>query len=288
MQILALGPVRGSAELQDLLAGLSQALPGRIELVESDPPAPDPSQPLLLPYLAPHRLLERHGSTAETLERAWSLYGELGRHRSDPLRSAPALPVNLEHCAVPQLVGWLVQPDAPIAAEGPPPAPDPDALLALLTSQFLRHQPAVIGAYAALDPGGDSYLEHLQRLTSPAQLLLAFAELRLLEADLAEQQRQLQQERLDLGHVLDDRDLLSRQLNELHAGFETFHAQASSDAEKLAWHRARRAELELTLKLQQKDLEALTRQVKEQASLIERSATASEQMMQLLAAALAD
>ena len=54
------------------------------------------------------------------------------------------------------------------------------------------------------------------------------------------------------------------------------------------WNRKRREELELTLKLQQKDLEDLARQVRDQSSLIQRSAAASGQMMQLLAAALAD
>lgn len=88
--------------------------------------------------------------------------------------------------------------------------------------------------------------------------------------------------------MLEDRDLLARQLNELNAGFEAFYEQASSDAGKLDWNRKRRAELELTLQLQQRELEALARQVKDQASLIQRSAAASETIMQLLAGALAD
>lgn len=287
MQILALGPVDGLDELLTLVEALQQALPEQVELVTGDPAGVDPGRALLLPYLPPHRLLQRYGSSAEALTDVWSLYGLLVQQSSDDRRRVPSLPVNLERAAVPQLVGWLVQPDKPFVAELLPAAPQPDPLLALLTLHLLNEQPEVLTAYAALDTGTDSYREDLQGFCTPSQLLTAFAHLRDLEADLADQQQRLQQERLDLAHVVDDRDLLARQLNELHASFEAFDEQASSDAGKLEWNRKRRGELELTLKLQQKELELLARQVREQASLIQRSAAASEQMMQLLAGALA-
>jgi hypothetical protein len=288
MQILSLLPFRGCPELQGLVDDLALALPNRLQLLDEDSGAPDLGQPLLLPYLAPHRLLEQHGSTPETLARAWSAYEELGRYRADAQRRIPALPVNLERLDSPQLVAWLVNPGQPLAAQALPAAPQPDPLAALLTRRLLGDQPAVNAAYGALDPEADSYFDTLQHLCSSAHLLLAFSNHRLLEADLAEQQHRLEQERSNLGHLSDDHDLLARQLNELHAGFETFHEKASSDAGKLDWNRKRREELELTLKLQQKDLEDLARQVRDQSSLIQRSAAASGQMMQLLAAALAD
>ena len=288
MQILSLLPFRGSPELQGLVDDLALALPNCLQLLDEDSGPPDLGQPLLLPYLAPHRLLEQHGSTPETLARAWSAYGELGKYRADARRSIAALPVNLERFDSPQLVAWLVNPGQPLAAHSLPAAPQPQPLAALLTRRLLGDQPAVNAAYAALDPEADSYFETLQKLCSSAHLLSAFSNHRRLEADLAEQQHRLEQERSNLGHLSDDHDLLARQLNELHAGFETFYEKASSDAGKLDWNRKRREELELTLKLQQKDLEDLARQVRDQSSLIQRSAAASEQMMQLLAAALAD
>lgn len=287
MQILALWPFRGAPELQVLVDGLTRALPDRIQLLDSDGAAPDPEQPLLLPYLAPHRLLLQHGSSSATLARAWNGYGELGQHLRDPRRPTPALVVNLERLHVPQLVGRLLESDQSLAPEVLPAAPQPDPLTALLTLRLLSAHPGVTAAHAALETEASSYLESLERLCTPEQLLTAFAQHRLLEADLAEQQDRLEQEREDLGHVLEDRDLLARQLNELHAGFEAFYEKASGDAGKLDWNRKRRTELELSLQLQQRELEALARQVKEQATLIQRSAAASEQMMQLLAGALA-
>lgn len=288
MQILSLLPFRGSSELQGLVDDLAVALPNLMQLLDEDSAAPDLGQPLLLPYLPPHRLLEQHGSSPETLARAWSSYGELGKFLVDARRSIPALPVNLEGLDSPQLVAWLVNPGQPLGAKLPLAAPQPDPLAALLTRRLLGEQPEVNAAYAALDPAASSYFETLQHSCSSAHLLSAFSNHRLLEADLAEQQQRLEHERSNLGHLPEDHDLLARQLNELHAGFETFHEKASSDAGKLDWNRKRREELELTLKLQQKDLEDLARQVREQSSLIQRSAAASEQMMQLLAAALAD
>ena len=286
MQILALRPFRGAPELQELLAGLAMALPDLIQLVTDDSPAPDLTRPLLLPYLAPHRLLESHASSPDAL--LWSVYAELRHHRGDPRRSAPALAVNLERFEVARLVGWLLEPDQPSTADVLPPIPPPDPLAALLTLHLLRDQPVVLAAHAALEHDGDSYIQSLQHACTIERLLPSYAHHRLLETDLAEQQHRLEQERQDLGHVLEDRDLLARQLNELHASFETFHEKASSDAGKLDWNRKRRAELELTLQLQQRELEALARQVKEQATLIQRGAAASEQMMQLVAGVLAD
>jgi hypothetical protein len=288
VQILSLWPYCGIPELQGLVADLAMALPDRLQLLDQESAAPDPCQTLLLPYLPPHRLLALHGASPETLTLSWRTYDELGRHHTDTSRSAPSLPVNLERLDPPQLVGWLLNPSQPFPAQELPAAPQPEPLAALLTQRLLGDQSPVLAAYAALDLEGEAYFESLELLCSPAPLLAAFSQHRQLEADLAEQQHRLEQERSNLGHLSDDHDLLARQLNELHAGFETFHEKASSDAGKLDWNRKRREELELTLKLQQKDLEDLARQVRDQSSLIQRSAAASGQMMQLLAAALAD
>lgn len=299
VQILALWPFRKAPELGPLEQGLAQALPGLVHLVDPEErpeDLADAAQPLLLPYLPPHRLLEASGDSPQALARAWAVYGELVQQLQDSGRTAPARPVNLQHYALPQLVSWLVQPSTePPPCPAPPDLPPPlpvDPLLAQLTLQFLDDHPAVREAYALLERHAPTdavpYAVGLQQRCTPELLLAAMAERRLLAADLAEQQQYLQQQRQDLDHVLEDRDLLARQLNELNAGFEAFYEQASSDAGKLDWNRKRRAELELTLQLQQRELEALARQVKDQASLIQRSAAASETIMKLLAGALAD
>lgn len=299
MQILALWPFRTAPELKPLEQGLAQALPGLVSVLDPEERPDvlaDGAQPLLLPYLPPHRLLESCGDSPDALARAWAVYGELVQELQDSGRTAPALPVNLERYALPSLVSWLVQPSAeppalPAPSDRLPPLPL-DPLLAQLTLQFLDDHPAVLEAYAALEGHAPTdsvpYAVDLQQRCTPELLLAAMAERRLLAADLAEQQQRLQQQREDLGHVLEDRDLLARQLNELNAGFEAFYEQANSDAGKLDWNRKRRAELELTLQLQQRELEALARQVKDQANLIQRSAAASETIMQLMAGALAD
>jgi hypothetical protein len=292
VQSLALWPFCEAPELQPLMEALSQALPGLIRCCDPSDPAGDgvaADQPLLLPYLPPHRLLACWGESPAQLEQAWSAYAALVKRWQDLERTVPALPVHLEFCSPPSLVAWLVNPEADRPPNPSAPDLDPlasvDPLLAQLTLQFLAEQPPVLEAYGQLD---GAYATALQARCTPELLLAAMAERRLQALDLAEEQQRLEQQRADLAHVLDDRDLLSRQLNELNAGFEAFYDQANSDAGKLDWNRRRRAELELTLQLQQRELEALARQVKEQAALIQRSAAASEQMMQLMAAALAD
>lgn len=286
---------------------LEAALPSLVQVVEAGGPTGiNPGQPLLLPYLSPHRVVECCAASPEDLEQAWGSYAELVHHLRNPQRTAPALPVNLDRCHAPDLVAWLVDGSVP-----PPATRDSDSasftpasidpLLALLTLRLLRGHPSVQIAHAQLEQpsveiateSADSgelqpcpYLRALESRCTPQQLLSAFHAFRLRADDLAAQERFLEERRQDLDHVLEDRDLLSRQLNELNAGFEAFYDQAHSDAGKLDWNRKRRAELELTLQLQQRELESLARQVKEQSALIQRSAAASEQMMQLMASAL--